>query len=319
MFPIRGRSRGAFSFRRHSVALVLITQAILAAPAAGEVGGTFLTADHDARGLAMGGACISLARGDASVKWNPSRMPYQTMSSTTVGYGNVIEDFTSGLTTLSTSIPWGGKPADEYGLGLTARWAVGGLLSYFGLDDVGGSASWSETAVSGAVARTLWSYTSVGLAVKYLNVGSEIEGGNANGYSVDLAFSIDTTDRTRAALVARNLAGVLSWEEGRDERPARNVDIAFSYAHRDFAAAEMAFNLDADGVTTAAIGAEISLAQGGLLLWGGFKRVAGDEPRNIPSFGVGVPIATLTVGYGASFDHDEVFGTAQRLSISAAF
>ena len=302
----------------HSSALALITPVILATPAAAEVGGAFLTADHDARGLAMGGACISLARGDASVKWNPSRMPYQPMSSSTVGYGNVIEDFSSGLTTLSTSIPWGGAPADEYGLGLTARWAAGGFLSYFGLDDVGGRASWSETAVSGARARTLWGYAAVGLAVKYLNVGSEIEGGNANGYSMDLAFSIDTTDRTRASVVARNLAGVLSWEEGRDENPARNVDLALSYAHRDFGA-EMAFNLDAEGVTTAAIGAEMSLAQGGLLVWGGFKRVADDEPRNIPSFGVGVPIGALTIGYGASFDHDEVFGTAQRLSISAGF
>jgi hypothetical protein len=283
------------------------------------VGGTFAVTHHDARGLAMGGACVSLARGDAAVRWNPARLPYQTARSATVAHGDAIEDFSSGLTTISAAVPWGGAPTDEYGLGRSARWAAAGFISYFGLEDVGGSSNWSETALLGAAARTLWGFASVGLSVRYLNVSSDIEGGNADGVAADLAFSLDTTDGTRAALVVRSAAGSLNWESGYDERLPTSVDLAFSYIGCECAAAEVTVNIDADGVATSAVGAEASVAGGGLLVWGGFKLINDDSPRKIPSFGIGVPLAGFTIGYGASFDGDDTFGTTQRFSVTATF
>lgn len=282
-------------------------------------GGAFTTRDHDARGLAMGGATITLVGGDAAVRWNPSRLPFQHGRSVTVAHGDIIEDFSSGLTTISVAVPWGGSPTDEYGIGRSPRWAVGGFLSRFGLDEVAGSASWSETAVSGAVSRTFWDYAAAGVSLRYLNVGSDIEEGSANGAAADLAMSLETTDQTRAALVVRNIASTLRWKSGRDETLPISVDLAFSYTHQRYGAAEMAFKVDGDGLATTSIGAEAALAQGGLVLWGGFKRISDDPPRNVPSLGVGVPAGSLEIGYGASFDEDQAFGTTQRFSVSARF
>lgn len=283
------------------------------------VGGAFSVHDHDARGLAMGGATITLARGDAAVHWNPARLPYQQGRSVTVAHGDMIEDFTSGLTTVSAAVPWGGSPTDEYGIGRSPRWAVGAFVSRFGLDEVGGSASWSETAISGAVSRTLWGYAAAGLSIRYLNIGSDIDEGSANGIAADLAMSLEATDRTRAALVVRNLMSQLHWENGRDEELQTSVDLAFSYTHDRYGAAEMAFNVDGDGVATATVGAEVTLAQGGLVLWGSLKRINDEVARHTPSLGVGVPVGSLEVGYGASFDDDETFGTTQRFSVSTRF
>jgi hypothetical protein len=283
------------------------------------VGGTFAVTHHDARGLAMGGACISLARSDAAVRWNAARLPYQTARSATVAHGDVIEDFSSGLTTISAAVPWGGAPTDEYGLGRSARWAAAAFISYLGLEDVGGSSSWSETALLGAAARTLWGFAAAGLSVRYLNVSSKIEGAGANGFAADLSFSLDTTDDTRAALVVRNAVGSLGWDSGYDERPPASVDLAFSYTGCRCAAAEMTVNIDADGVATSAVGVEATVAGGGLLVWGGFKLINDDSPRSIPSFGIGVPLAGFTIGYGAAFDGDEAFGTTQRFSVTATF
>lgn len=281
--------------------------------------GTFSVRGHDARGLAMGGAVLTLSCGDEAVYWNPARMPFNSCRSATVAHGDVIEDFSSGLTTISASIPWGGRPTDEYGLGFSPKWAVGGFVSHFGLDAVGGSLSWSETAASGAGARTVWGYAAVGIALTYLNVSSDVDEGSANGASADVAFSVDTTDRTRAAIVVRNLLSKLSWESGREEDLLTTVDLAFSYTHGGLGAAEMAFSIDSNGVATAAVGAEISLAEGGLVLWGGLKRINDEDARHIPSLGVGVPVGSLEVGYGASFDDDQSFGTSQRFSITARF
>jgi hypothetical protein len=281
--------------------------------------GTFSVRDHDAKGLAMGGAVLTLSGGDAAIFWNPARMPFRGFRSVTIAHGDMIEDFSSGLTTISASIPWGGHPTDEYGLGLSPKWAIGCFISHFGLDEVAGSANWSETAVSGAVARSLWGFAAAGLSFRYLNVGSDIDEGGASGAAADLALSLDTTDRTRAALVLRNMFSTLSWESGRDEKLLTTVDLAFSYTHGNLGKAETSLNVDSDGVATAAIGAEISLAEGGLVLWGGFKRINDDTARNVPSLGVGIPVGSLEFGYGASFDDDQIFGTIQRLSISARF
>ncbi len=267
----------------------------------------------------MGRACVALARGDAAARWNPARLPYQDSRSVTVAHGDVIEDFSSGLTTISTAFHWGGEPTDEYGMGTSARWAVGAFVSYFGLDEVAGSAGWSETAVSGVVSRTMWEFAAVGVAMRYLNVSSDIEDGGADGYSADLAISLDTTDRTRAALVVRNVLSSLEWSGGRDEMIQAAVDLAFSYTYGTYGAAEIGFCLDTDGVATASAGAEARLADGALLLWGGLRRINDDSPRHIPSMGVGVPVRGVVVGYGASFDSEDALGTTQRFSVSAAF
>jgi hypothetical protein len=289
------------------------------APDASAFDGTFSSRHHNARGLAMGGAVLTLTAGDAAAYWNPARMPFRGGRSVTVAHGDVIEDFSSGFTTISASIPWGGVPTDEYGLGLSPRWAAGCFVSHFGLDEVAGSSGWSETAVSGVVARSIWGYAAVGLSVRYLNVGSDIDEGGAGGAAADLAFSLDTTDRTRAAVVFRNVLSNLEWDSGRTEDLLTAVDMAFSYTHGALGSAEFAFNVDSEGVATAAIGAEVHLARGGLVLWGGFKRINDDDARHVPSLGVGVPVGSLEVGYGASFDDDYIFGTTQRFSISANF
>jgi hypothetical protein len=302
-------------------ALAALSALLIVLPAGGAVAfdGTFSARDHDARGLAMGGAVLTLSRGDAAVYWNPSRMPFRGCRSVTVAHGDVIEDFSSGLTTISASIPWGGHPTDEYGLGVSPRWAAGVFVSRFGLDEVAETASWSETAASGAFARSLWGFASAGVSVRYLNVGSDVDEGRADGSAADLAFSVDTTDRTRAAVVVRNLFSNLSWDGGREEDLMTTVDLALSYEYAGLAAAEIAFNIDGDGVAAAAIGAEVALAEGGLVLWGGFKRINDDEARHVPSLGVGVPVGSLEFGYGASFDDDQVFGTSQRFSLTARF
>ena len=314
---------GASAMLPHTAVTIVVAAAVAlaasAAAAAAAVGGTFLRSDHDARGLAMAGACVCLARGDAAVNWNPARLPYQEVRSVTVAHGDVIEHFSSGLTTISLAIPWGGEPTDEYGLGESARWAVACLVSHFGLEDVGDSADWSESSLSGAVSRTMWGYAAVGVVLKYLRVRSDVDEGCADGAAADLGFSLDTTDRTRAALVVRNAFSSLRWDGGRDETLPARVDLAFSYTHGTLAAAETTVNLDAGGVTAASIGAELSLAQGGLLIWGGFKIMNDSSARYVPSFGVGLPLGGISVGYGASFDEEDTFGTAQRFSVTANF
>lgn len=306
--------------RRAATAIALaVTVLTAAASCAVAFDGTFSTRGHDARGLAMGGAVLTLTCGDNAVYWNPSRMPFAASRSVTVAHGNMIEDFSSGLTTISAAVPWGGRPTDEYGLGLSPRWAVGAFVSHFGLDEVAGSAAWSETSIAGAIARSLWGFAAAGFSIRYLNVGSDIDEGSAGGAAADLAFSVDTTERTRATLVLRNVFSGLNWKSGREETLLRTLDLAFSFTHGSFGSAEIALNVDSDGLATAALGAEVSLAEGGLVLWGGFKRINDKPARHVPSLGVGVPVGSLVVGYGASFDDDRILGTSQRFSISTAF
>lgn len=321
--PTAGPGRpGAAAKVALAASALLIAVGALAAAAAdawADVGGTFVVTHHDARGLAMGGACVSLAKGDAAVRWNPARLPYQPARSATVAHGNVIEGLTSGLTTFSAAVPWGGAPTDEYGLGASARWAAAGFISYLGLGDVGGAQNWSETALLGAAARTLWGFAAVGVSVRYLDVSSGIYSGSADGFAADIAFSLDTTDETRVAAVVRNVAGSLSWESGYDESLPASADFALSYTGCECAAAELAINVDADGVASSAIGGEASVAGGALLIWGGLKLINDESPRKIPSFGVGVPLAGFLMGYGAAFDGNDAFGTTQRFSVSATF
>lgn len=267
----------------------------------------------------MGGACISLACGDAAAHWNPARLPYIPVRSVTGAYGELIEDLPSGLTTVSCAIPWGRKPQPEIPYDRGDQWAAGFFLSRLGFDDVADSEEWTETAFSGALARTILGYVSAGFSISYLNVSSGIEEGSAHGVSADLGLSVDTTDRTRAAIVIRNALGRLNWKSGRSESLPTTADLAFSYSHEKWASAELAFHFDADGPATTSIGLETEETKAGLVFWGGIKRHGTTSARNVPSFGVGVPAGGLMISYGASFDDDNAFGTAQRFSVSTRF
>jgi hypothetical protein len=267
----------------------------------------------------MGGACISLAAGDAAAYWNPARLPYLPVRSVTVAHGDLIEDLPSGLTTISSAIPWGRTPQAEIPYDRGDRWAIGIFLSRLGLDDVADSAAWTETSLAGALAHTVVGYVSAGFSIRYLNVSSDIEEGSAHGAAADLALSADTTDRTRAALVVRNAVSRLNWESGRKESLPTSADFAFSYSSERWASAELAFHFDENGLATTAIGLETSATRAGLVFWGGLKRHRTTSPRNVPSFGVGVPAGNITISYGASFDEDNAFGTSQRFSVSTRF
>ena len=300
------------------VSLVAVAAA-LCGPAWGGAEGAFSTTDHDARGLAMGGACISLAGGDAAVHWNPAGLSRISARSVTAAHGDLIEGVPSGLTTISFAFPWGREPGTEGPHDRGDRWALGAYLSRLGLDDVAGFAAWNETALSGALARTLVGYISIGLSVRYLNVSSDIEEGSANGISADLAVSVNTTNRTRAALVVRNGLGRLNWSSGTNESLPTAADFAFSYVHEKWASTELALHFDQNGMATVSIGLEASPAPDKIVFWGGLKRHRTTSPRSVPSFGVGVPARGLMVSYGASFDENDAFGTAQRFSVRANF
>jgi hypothetical protein len=287
--------------------------------ASASVEGAFSVAEHDPRGLAMGGACVSLAAGDAAVRWNPARLPYISARSITAAYGELIEDFPSGFVTISFAVPWGREPRPDVPFDTGGRWGAGAFLSRLGLDEIADSAAWSETALSGAIARTLTGYLSAGIAVRYLNVSSDVDEGSANGVSADLALSVNTTDRTRAAVVVRNVPGRLNWKSGRNETLPISADLAISYVRERWASAELSFHFNENGLVTTSLGLETSPVATGLVLWGGLKRHRTTSPRSIPSFGVGVPAGGVMIAYGISFDEDTALGTAQRFSVSASF
>ena len=314
------RTRTKTFLRVGALALIAICAAQLSwSVASASVEGTFSIADHDPRGLAMGGACVSLAGGDAAVHWNPARLPYTSARSITAAYGELIEGFPSGLVTLSLAVPWGREPRPDIPYDLGGRWGAGVFLSRLGLDDVADSAAWSETALSVALARTLVGYVSAGIAVRYLNVSSDIDEGSANGVAADLALSVNTTDRTRAAVVVRNVPGKLEWKSGRNETLPVSADFAMSYGHEKWASAEVNFRFNENGLVTTSLGLETSPVATGLVFWGGLKRHRTTSPRSIPSFGVSVPAGSVTIGYGISFDDDTALGTAQRFSVTATF
>jgi hypothetical protein len=308
-------------FRRLTAPVLIAAAAayVFASPSWGSAEGAFSATDHDARGLAMGGACIALADGDAAARWNPARLPYLSARSVTAAHGDLIEGLPSGLTTISCAVPWGDQPRPEMPYDRGTRWAVGVFLSRLGLDEIADTASWTETAISGSLARTFLGYVSAGFSIRYLNVGSDIDQADAHGMAADLALSAETTDRTRAALVIRNAVGRLTWQSGERESLPTLVDFALSYSREEWLAGELAFHFDGNGLVTTSIGLETSPVRTGLTIWAGLKRYGTVSSRNVPSFGVGVPAAGFMIGYGASFDEGDGFGTTQRLSVSATF
>jgi len=306
-------------FRVPAAAAIAVALAISWGHPVPAAGGAFTASHHDARALAMGGATVALANGDAAVHWNPSRLPFAAGRSATVAYGSLIEGFSSGLTTISAAVPWGGEPADEYGVSRTPSWSAGIEITRLGFDEVAGGLDWSEIAAGAALARSLGDYASAGLRVRYLNVSSDVEAGGADGVALDLSATVQTTDRSRVAVVARNAASTLRWDTGHEESLQRSADLAVSYESSRYGAAEFLLTFTSDGTASAAAGFEFVLDEGGLALRAGIRRVNDEFPRYIPSMGVGVPVGAVEVGYAAAFDDDTAFGTVQRFSVTAVF
>ncbi len=288
-------------------------------PAAAEFGGAFAAIALGPRSQGMGGAFTAVATGAAAPYWNPAGLVGGSDNSAQTAYQPMPLD--RRLNSLSLAL----SRRRELGVGFTWLHAsVGDIQGRSGDGLPGGRIEDAENAYYMSVARALGQRLVIGFTMKILNQRLDVPqrpAATADGHGFDLGLGFNMGDRTRLAVVLRNLNAELNWKVRRGNQQTTNTTDAWptvavlGLAHAPRPGLLLAADLHSGVERHVNLGAEW-VATPVLTVRGGLERVAGeDEALGSPTAGLSLsPMRSqlLQFHYGYA---DDPLGTGSRNSV----
>lgn len=173
------------------------------AHAEGNTGGAFSDPGTGARALSLGNAFVAVADDVYAITANPAGLAQLDMASVTFDFADVFD-----LGLIKQSF---------LGAAFPTRWGVHGIHyrgTRFGFDPF--PQKLNETTLGYSFGR-YFGPVAVGTTIKYFNISSDFDQGDADGFGFDLGARYQVTDRWSLGLSFQNLLSTLQFGTGTDE------------------------------------------------------------------------------------------------------
>lgn len=246
--------------------------------------GAFAHYGLDAAAMGVGGAVTAWVSGPSAAFWNPAGVAFTRDQAFLASYGKF------GALPLHVGFLAYAQPDEGFGAAALS-WSYTGLKLYDGQD------SWNEHTLGYTLAKSIGSVLGLGFQVKYLVVGSSLEGGNARGWGLDLGVQLHPLPYLALGGVVWDLLSRLTWDTETREAlpPIVQVGISGGLPER------FRLGLDLTGTpgffpSDLRAGAEGMFLGQRLILRGGLVRKYADG-RFIPTGGFGVRFSSMGVRY----------------------
>jgi hypothetical protein len=273
------------------ISLTLLVCAAASADADYSKGGAFRHPGYGARAWGMGGAAVATVDDESAVSWNPAMLSLLGSNQAGASYVNLV----SGVTARQSQVVYAhvlerGAPDDE---GQTsARHVVGVMYTNLHLE----------------------------IAGDFLLSGSDVQGFDAVGSSVDFAARLMLTENVTVGAVARHAFSRYSYDDGLDYSLDRAFVLGASYSSIPYATLEADIVYDHGDVARTIGGLETDYLFDVIALRGGIASVDSGESRTVPHFGFGLraPGGRFIVHYNANLDDEKAFEDTHRFSLSVS-
>jgi hypothetical protein len=298
-----------------SLALVCIAAA-LAAPAAtaGPFAQAFLPATGGARAFALGGHTAAFVEDAAGVFQNPARLAFASGPSASAGYATLVEGISSSRVELAYARPLGPDIAAPLQRGGAHRLAAGVGIEFQTLELARGS-GYSEGVGSIAAALAPINFVAAGLAVRGLRTFGDVDGLSASGLALDVGVSIAVLPTIEFAVVGRNVAGSVTYEDRASEQPLRTLTAAAALMRHRWLGAEAGVTTESEDGLVYHGGVEARPIPA-VALRGGVRHRVRPEGRTTPSAGIGLHTGGFRIDYGIRLGDEEDLGVAHRVSLT---
>ena len=273
-------------------------------------GGAFSPVGLGARALGMGGAFVAVADDATSIYWNPAGLAFMNRRSITAMYAQLY-----GLPIQNGVVAYA-----QPDLGFGAAGIGWTNITITGLEtEEQDRLKWSENTITYGYARKVLSCASLGIAVNGLLVRTDIEGGDAKGFGLDVATMIHPLEQIRLGLLVRNLYANVRWDTTTKERLPVLVESGIAFCPNE----SLIFALELTGgeeslLRRLAVGGELWALKGIFALRGGAIRIFTANERYILSAGIGLRYRNGQVDYAYLVD-DRALGDTHRFSLSLQF
>jgi hypothetical protein len=300
------------------ISLTLLVCAAASADADYSKGGAFRHPGYGARAWGMGGAAVATVDDESAVSWNPAMLSLLGSNQAGASYVNLV----SGVTARQSQVVYAhvlerGAPDDE---GQTsARHVVGVMYTNLHLEIAGGE-SYNENLMRVAYALSPDYFVSFAIAGDFLLSGSDVQGFDAVGSSVDFAARLMLTENVTVGAVARHAFSRYSYDDGLDYSLDRAFVLGASYSSIPYATLEADIVYDHGDVARTIGGLETDYLFDVIALRGGIASVDSGESRTVPHFGFGLraPGGRFIVHYNANLDDEKAFEDTHRFSLSVS-
>ena len=298
---------------------------LLSAPLyANDFAAAFLETGLGTRALGFGGAFSAAAEGSTAPYWNPAGLARSQ--------GKALQTSTQALSLdrRASSFSFAINPRGDMGFGFAWLHASTGEIE--GRTPSGqrtGSIEDGSNAFLVSVGRTLGSALSLGLTMKIFDqrIDQNLSpAATANGHGFDIGAQYHLGERTQFGLALRNLSASLNWKVRLASQQTSSTEdivprtIVFGAAHRPFANALIALDVESADETTAHLGAEWQLSPL-LILRGGLRHIGGEDSLGQVSAGLSLrPMRRQTLQFHYAYAADPLdAGGRTTIGLELAF
>jgi hypothetical protein len=296
--------------------LVACAMALALLPAAAHAGPfaqAFLPGSGGARAFALGGNIVCVSEDASGVFLNPARLAFLETASATAGYANLVEGVSSSRLELAYARPFGASIAAPRQRGGAHRLSAGVGVDYQRLELSRGS-SYGEGVASIGVALAPINFASFGVAVRGLRSFTDVDGLSASGAALDLGASVAVWPTIEMALVGRNVAGSVTYEDRSGEQPLSTLTLSVALMRHLWIAAEAGVTTESEDGLVYHGGIEVRPFAAIALRGGLIQRVRPEETL-APSAGLGVRTGAFALDYGVQLGADEDLGVRHRVTL----
>jgi hypothetical protein len=283
---------------------------------AGPFAQAFLPGNGGARSFALGGHVVCLSEDASGVFLNPARLAFLGSGSATAGYANLVEGISSSRLELAYARPLGENIAAPLQKSPVHRIAGGVGVDYQSLE-LSRVSSYGEGVGSLAFAFAPINFVSVGAAVRGMIGSSDVDGLSAEGVALDFGVSMAVFPTLEAALVGRNVAGSVRYEDRASEQPLKTLTFGLALMRHSWLAAEAGVTTESENGIVYHGGVEVRLISA-VALRGGVAQRGRPESVTTPSAGLGVRAGAFALDYGVQLGADEDLGVRHRVTLGWA-